>query len=210
MKKILIVLFLMFPIFIKAATCDYSKMNDYNKLATSIDYETTFNNGKYSIKVFNVYEGLYISYEGKYYSADSKNEVYINNVEPGKYITLKVYAPLDDCNSYIKDIYLQTKYYNYMYNDSRCEKYRDVLTICKYEFLTYNADDSLLTTAIENYNSGYRSETIEEPAEVEPTLLDNIKEFAMNWGIQLILGLVSTIGAVSFYKMKFRKIKHGI
>ena len=61
MKRILIGLLLFFPIVTKAATCDYSKLNEYNKLSSNVDYEVTRDNNsnKYKITIINVYNNMY-------------------------------------------------------------------------------------------------------------------------------------------------------
>lgn len=212
MKRILIGLLILFPMFVKAATCDYSKLNEYNRLSSNVDYEVTRDNNsnKYKITIINVYNNMYAKYKGITHTPDSNNEIIISNIEEGENISVQLYAPLSDCDSYLKTINVPTQYYNRMYNDSRCIKYRTILNICKYEYLSYKTNDTLLSSAIKNYENSY-TEPEEKVEEVkEKTLLESIGEFMINWGIQIILVVISSIITISIFKVKYRKVKHGI
>lgn len=212
MKRILIGLLLFFPIVTKAATCDYSKLNEYNKLSSNVDYEVTRDNStnKYKITLINVYNDMYAKYKSVTHTANSSNEITISNIDEGENISIQLYAPLADCDSYLKTINVSTQYYNRMYNDSRCIKYRTILNICKYEYLSYKTNDSLLSSAIKNYENSYTEpeEVVEEVK--EKTFLENMEEFMMNWGVQIILVLLSSIITVSIFRVRYRKVKHGI
>ena len=212
MKKILFLLVLLFPILINAS-CDYSKLDEYNKLSSNIDYELNYdtNSKKYNVTFSNVYEKIYIVHNEKIYMANSKNEITIKNIDEGVYLDIRIYAPLEDCDSFIRTIKVVTKYYNQFYNTKECENYKKDLNICKEEFLTYKPNIDLLNSAIENYKKSYKEEEKSRESIVEEhTILENIKEFIMNWGIQLTVGLIVSIITVIFFKAKFRKIKHGI
>ncbi|MBQ6285885.1 MAG: hypothetical protein IJK67_06250 [Bacilli bacterium] len=212
MKRILIILALFFPIFIKAATCDYSKLNEYNKLSSNVDYEVTRNNdtNRYKVTIMNLYNNMYVKYNGVIFLSNSKNEVVIDNINEGENLNILIYAPLSDCDSYLKTLNISTQYYNRMYNDNRCIKYRTILNICKYEYLSYKATDTLLTSAIKNYENSYKEpeEIVEEVK--EKTFLESLEDFMLSWGVQIILVLLSSLVTISIFKVQYRKVKHGI
>ncbi len=212
MKRVLAILALLFPMFIKAATCDYSKLNEYNKLSSNVDYEVTRDNNsnRYKITIMNLYNNMYVKYKGVAYTSNSNNEAVINGIDEGENLSIMLYAPLSDCDPYLKTINVSTQYYNRMYNDSRCIKYRTILNICKYEYLSYKATDSLLSSAIKNYENSYKEpeEVIEEIK--EKTFLESLEDFMISWGVQIILVLLSSIVTISIFKVKYRKVKHGI
>ncbi len=213
MKKIIFFLAFSLPIIINASTCDYAKLDEYNKMASNIEYDMNYNysTGRYDIIFYNVYEKLSLSDNKTFYHANSKNEVSIKNIEEGKYINIGVYAPLEGCNSFIKTISIVTNYHNPFYGSFDCTEYKNILNICKEEFLTYKPTSDTLKSAIDNYKNSYREKEENEKENVEEkTFLDNIKEFAMEWGIQLSLGILTSIVTLLFFKSKFRKIKHGI
>lgn len=212
MKKIILLFFLLFPFLINAESCDYSKLEEYNALASNINYDVKYNQNTkmFDIYFYNVYQKIYFSYNSRIYH-DNNNEIVIKNINEGEYINIKVYAPVENCNSFVRTINIVTQYYNPYYNDQRCDDYKNILSICKSEFLTYKPTNELLNSAINNYNNSYEEKREEKEVETkEITLLTSIKEFAMNWGIQLILGLLTSILTIIFFKNKFRKIKHGI
>lgn len=211
MKKVILFLLLFIPILIKADTCDYAKHNEYDVLSSNIKYEMKLNKEKntYTITLLNVYKDIYVTYNSKMYVQNSKNEIIINNVTAGESLAIKVFSPSDDCADVLRTISIQTKYYNWLYNDERCDKYRNVLNICKYEYLSYPATEKLLTSAIKNYENAY-VEPEKEAEEAEPTLLDNMKKLFISYGIPIILLVVTSLITVAVYKVKFRKLKHGI
>ena len=92
MKRILIILALFFPIFVKAVTCDYSKLNEYNKLSSNVDYEVTRNNdtNRYKVTIMNLYNNMYVKYNGVIFLSNSKSEVVIDNINEGENLNILI------------------------------------------------------------------------------------------------------------------------
>lgn len=212
MKKVILFLLLLMPVLIKADTCDYAKHNEYDVLSSNIKYEVKLNKetNKYTVTLYNIYKDIYITYNSKIYNKNSKNEIVISNISAGQELKIKVHSPSDDCVKELRTINIQTNHYNYFYNDERCKKYRDVLNICKYEYLSYPVTESLLSTAIKNYENAYVEPEKEAVVEEEPTILDNIKDFMIGYGIPIILLVITSAVTITIFKLKFRKLKHGI
>ena len=212
MKRVILLLLLFLPIFVNAETCDYAKHNEYDTLSSQIKYETKLNKetNKYTVTLLNVYKDIYITYDSKMYNANSKHEIELKNISPGTTLKIKVASPSDNCSAFLRTITIRTNYYNWLYNNSKCNKYRDVLNICKYEYLSYSPDENMLDAAIKNYESAYYVYEKKEEVPQEKTFLENMKEFVMSWGIPVILLIITSAITITIYKLKFRKLKHGI
>ncbi len=212
MKKILLPLILLVPILVKAETCNYAKHNEYDALSSQIKYETKLNKetNKYTVTLLNVYKDIYITYDSKTYNANAKHEIELKNISPGTTLDIKVATPSDDCSAFLRTLTIKTNYYNWVYSNPKCNKYRDVLNICKYEYLSYNADERMLDLAIKNLENAYYHEEKEEKITQEPTFLENMQELIMDFGIPILLLLVTSGITIAIYKLKFRKLKHGI
>lgn len=213
MKKISLVLFLMLflPIIINAQ-CDNDSLNEDKELAKNITYEYYYNisSETFNVYFYNVYNNIYLVYNSNVYNPNDKNEVHIENVKQGTYMSISVHSSATDCDPFINSININLEYYNNFYNNSRCEKYRDKLTVCSMEFLPYELDSIMFNNIIRNYESSYTNNT-EEVEEVKPvTLYDTIQEFVNEWGILIILILIVSLVTTAIYRNKFRKIKHGI
>ncbi len=212
MKKILFSLLVIFiSISYINASCNYEKYQQHSQIAGNITYETQYdeNNKTYSITFYNVYDGVYISYNNSSYHADSNNEIIISDIKEGEKASFTISTPLDDCKSYMKNITITFDYYNSYYYDSRCDEYRDKLNICSEKFLQFKPNETLFKSIIENYNSSFKIEK-KEKVEEEKTVLDSLKEILFNWGIPVIIVIVISLITSSLFKARLRKIKHGI
>ena len=209
MKKILIVL-LLFPIIINAKECDYETFNEHIKLSGNIEYEVSYDDGKYSVTLYNVYNGIYLVYNNKMYMPNVSNEVIINNIDEGTYMKITVNSDAEDCSSFIKSLNINIGYYNDFYDSNECEEYKGILTICTEQFLSYKTNRYLLETVINNYKSSYteKSEVKEEIKEI--TFFDSVQDFVNEWGILIILIILSSLITSIIFRNVFRKIKHGI
>ena len=212
MKKIVFILLVgfLFISFVNAE-CDYDRFQRQSQIANNITYEKQYdeNNQTYSITFYNVYDGVYISYNNESYHADSQNEITVTDIAEGEKANFVVSSALEDCKSYLRGITITFDYYNKYYYDSRCNKYKDILNICTEKFLQFKPTENIFKSTIENYNSSFSTEK-KEKAEEEKTILDDMKEIFFNWGIPIILVVVISLITSWLFKIKLRKIKHGI
>lgn len=209
-KKIITCLLLVLPIIVKA-DCDYSTQVKYSNLANNIIYETEYSKSKgtFSIHLYNMINSLYVTYNNETYYGDNNFEVTIPNIKEGSYVTLKVGTIASGCVNALKNFKITLPYYNEFYNSSKCKNYKDKLTICSSEFLSYKATDSLLESAIKNYTNPI----IENPNENKSKMkvfLESIIKFASDFGLKIALVAGSSAIAIAIYRAKYRKVKHGI
>jgi len=211
MKKVIFIILIMFP-FLVYADCDYEKFNEHTKLANNITYEVNYYTGekKFGVVLYNVYDGIYVTYNNSIYNADDENIVFIGNIPQGEFVKISVYSPVEECNSFIRTINVSVGYYNNYYDDPRCSKYKDILNICSNKYLEYEPNEDLLESTIKNYKSTFKEEKKTEKNEEEVTLFDIIYNFFSVWGIPIILMIVVSIITITFFKARFRKIQHGI
>ena len=208
-KKVILILLLMIP-FVVNAECDKAKHQDYVKLASNITYDNSYSKsaGTFSITVFNVLNGMYIKYDGKEYKPNSSNEVIIKNIAGGTYVSLEVYAN-DGCGI-LKRINKSEPYFNKYYGSDDCVGYEDKLTMCAHQFTSSEVTKKLLDRAIYNYNNKIKNEPKEKETEADNTFYTKVMDFLMNWGIKIVLLVVTTVLTWAICSDKFRKIKHGI
>jgi len=159
MKKVIFIILIMFP-FLVYADCDYEKFNEHTKLANNITYEVNYYTGekKFGVVLYNVYDGIYVTYNNSIYNADDENIVFIGNIPQGEFLKISVYSPVEECNSFIRTINVSVGYYNNYYDDPRCSKYKDILNICSNKYLEYEPNEDLLESTIKNYKSTFKEE----------------------------------------------------
>ncbi len=216
-KKILIALLLMIPFAVNATSntggCDNSLFVQYQKASMNIEYETSYNKNKkeYTIKFYNIIKGLYLSYNSEVFSSsEEKNfEVTIKNLSEGNSLNIYVNTNETTCNSNLRTIQISLPYYNTIYDNSKCNGYRNKLTICTSKFLNYKPTEDLLDSMIKNYNNSIPVEEPEDP-DINRTILDDIKDFTVRWGIQILLVVISSSVTILIFNGKLRKVKHGI
>lgn len=209
-KKVILVLLLLIP-FMVSAECDKTKHQEYVKLASNITYDNTYSKsaGTFSITVFNIFNGMHVKYGDKTYSPNSDNEVVISGITGGTYVSMDVYAN-DGCEA-IKRINKQEPYYNKYYGSRECVGYEDKLTMCAHQFTSSEVTKSLLDKAIYNYNYNIDQNTDGNNNDgTEASLYTKVKEFLLNWGIKIMLLVVTSVLTWAVCSDKFRKIKHGI
>ena len=214
MKKIkcILLIVLLFPVFVNAS-CNYDKLDEDTKLSNDIDYELYYSTStkKFNIRFYNLYENLYLIYNNKSYHGDSKHEAYINGIVEGTSMNISIYSNAKDCDGFIRTLPINLEYFNDFYGTANCEKYKDNLTICSSQFLPYKTDYNMVAAAIRNYESGYTVEETTEKEKVEEvSLFANIQEFVNEWGILMILMILSSLITATIFRIKYRKIKHGI
>lgn len=209
MKKVLLVLILLFPIFINASECNYQRHQEYSKYTPNISYDNNYSMGgsTFTITVYNVIEGLKVVYDKKEYLPDDQDQVVINYIPEGKHVSLKIYGD-DGCTSQLRTITVDEPYYNPFLNSEMCSGYKDILTYCTARFLSVDPTEDLIKAAIKNYNMNI----IQEPEVVveNKTFIDKAKEFALNYGIKGGLVVVTIFLSFLIYSNKLRKLEHGI
>lgn len=220
-KKIILVLFLVMPILVNAkntnstSNCDYSIFIEYQKAAMNIEYETSYSvkDKTFSIKFYNIMKGIYLNHDNTIYSTSEsdENEVVVNGLSEGQTIKFAVNSSADNtnCNSSLRTLQVTLPFYNTFYGTARCEEYKNKLTICSSKFLDYKPTEELLDSMIDNYNNTIPTVTPDDP-EVNRTFLDDILDFTVQWGIQILLIVVSSVVTILLFNGKLRKIKHGI
>lgn len=211
MKKIIFILLLniIFIPFLKA-DCDYQNEVRLGKLASSITYEYKYDkiHNNFTLTLYNVNDELYITYNLKVL-VPTNNTITINNINEGTYLSLPVEALKGSCNGSLMTLYIILPYYNKYYNSTRCEEYKNKLKICTDEFLSYEPNDELLESNINNYlNTISNKDEIEDTKQI--TILDKVKDFTGKWGIKIGLSLITTISCIIYFQIKIRKIKHGL
>ncbi len=212
MKKILLIILMLIPFVVYGAECDHNKHDEYATFANNVNYDTDFNvdKRKYTINIYNIVKGLYVEYDGKKYERNSNNEVIIDNVDEGTYMTIYVYGD-DNCDSTLRTLFVNLLYYNKFYGTGVCVGYEDKLTMCNSQFTTSLVTEEILQTAKENYdNTIIQDADKQENNNSDVTLYSKIRSFALNWGIKFVLVLVTIILSTAFYSSKYRKLKHGI
>mgnify|MGYP004626405589 CR=1 FL=1 len=220
-KKIILVLFLVMPILINAkntnstSNCDYSIFIEYQKAAMNIEYETSYSvkDKTFSIKFYNIMKGIYLNHDNTIYSTSEseENEVVVNGLSEGQTIKFAVNSSADNtnCNSSLRILQVTLPFYNTFYGTAKCGEYKNKLTICSSKFLDYKPTEELLDSMIDNYNNTIPTVTPDDP-EVNRTFLDDILDFTVQWGIQILLIVVSSVVTILLFNGKLRKIKHGI
>lgn len=210
MKKVLILL-LILPIVINAEECDYSKHQEYLNYANNITYENDFSisDEKFTITINNLISDVYVEYNEKKYSTFKDNTLTLSNILEGSLNEIYVYTKTG-CNTPIKSIIINEPYYNQYYKNSICDGYEDKLTLCSSKFSSYPVTKDLVETAIYNYENNIiqDSDEVEEP--VKATFFDKVMDFALDWGIKIVLAIMSTIFSTMYFNSKLRKVKHGI
>ena len=138
-----------------------------------------------------------------------QNEVTIANVQGGTKVQLEIYGN-DGCEQ-ISRIIIDEPYFNKYYGSTKCKPYIDKLVICSSQFTSTEVTESILDKAIYNYNHDISQKTDKDKDDqTELTFFAKIREFLLEWGVKIILFIVTTGLSVGFYNTKFRKMKHGI
>lgn len=215
-KKKIIILLLMLPFFVNAKTidCDYDLFLEYQKASMNIDYEMFYSvkDKTFTIKFYNVLKNMYINYNSKVYSSalTDSTEVSIKGIEEGTTVKAIVNTSAEhtNCSSSLRSIQITLPYYNTLYGSEKCEEYKNKLSICSSKFLDYKATEDLLYEIIDNYNNTIEPEPVPNPNRI--FILDDILDFIAEWGIQVLLVIVSSTLTILLFNAKLRKIKHGI
>ena len=210
MKKLVIIILLLIPFLVKA-DCDYDKHKEYLSYASRINYENTYNKttNSFSITIYNIIDGMSVKYNNKEYKANDEDIVIIDGISEGTNVNISIFAN-DGCSE-IRIINVNEQYYNSYYGSDLCSGYEDKLVYCSHQFTSIKTNESLVENAKKNYDKTIVSEKEEEKKEEEENnLLDKLIKFGLNYGIKILLVIITVVISSAFYNSKLRRIKHGI
>ena len=209
-KKLFIVL-LFIPILINAKECDQAKHDEYMKIVPNItnDNDYSMSTSKFTIVIYNIFDDMYVKYNGNTYNPDEESKVIISNIDEGKVVDIDVYAN-DGCSA-IKRITVFEPYYNRYYDDPICDGYKDKVAVCGSRFTDLKVTLELVKEAKQNYdNAGWQGGNEKKEAEKDKTVLELFVGFLKDWGIKILLVALTIFISSTIFNAKFRKIKHGI
>lgn len=218
MKKLLLLVGLLFifitnvkAIDISNTVCDYKKQDANTLLANKINYVTSFNMqlSTFTITFYNIVPELVLSYNGAAYAGDGEYKTVISDIPEGTSMKVDVYSSDTGCNYSLITLYINAPYYNTFFGSEKCSGYEEVLIQCSSKFLEYDMTDTILDSAITNYNNRIQNEPT-NPGAGNKTFLESVGSFMMNWGIKILLVAITIALSVWLFRVKFRKIKHGI
>lgn len=214
-KKLLVLLLLMIPFFVNATdtgvSCDYALFVEYQKASNNITYETSYSmkDKTFTIKFYNVISGIYLDVGSTVKSGNEEGVAVVENIAEGTNLKVSVDTSKTNCAVGLRTLNITLPYYNEFYGSVACEEYKTKLTICSSKFLSYKSTEELLENMIENYNNSIGPDETVAPPKTR-TFLDDIKDFTIKWGIQILLVAISSGVTIVLFNGKLRKIKHGI
>ena len=211
MKKILLVL-LFIPMFVFAKTCDTAKHQEYINYASKITYDNSYSksSNRFTVTLYNVVEGLRVKYGNRYYERNEDDTVTIGFVPEGTSMVIDIYDSDENCDI-AGVIYINQLYFNEFYGSNDCVGYENKIRSCTAQFTTIKVTKESLEMTKSNYDNNIVQEKDDKNKEKEEmTTLDKITTFMLNWGIKILLFVITCIISITYYNSKFRKIKHGI
>lgn len=213
MKKIFLILLIVISCsYVSAKECDYKLHQQYVSYAENITYDNNYSvsTKRFNVNIYNIIDDFYIEYGDNEYKGNSDDIVEIKNVKEGDRIVAYVYAN-DGCTSFIKAIYITEPYYNIYLDNEICHGYEGKITQCTSKFLSYKPTLELTKKAIYNYEHEIIQENpTEEEQTISEKILAAIYDFAIHWGIKILLVVLSLVFTFIICNNKFNKIKHGV
>lgn len=208
-KKVLIILLLLFPIII-SASCDENKHDVYRKISSSITYDNTYDKqaSRFTVTIYNITNDMYIVVNNKKYTSNGNDEVVINDIRPGTNLGIYVYAN-DGCDAF-KYISVREGYFNKFYNTSECAGYEKSIAVCSSEFTEFEITKAYLDGVKENYRKSFDGGDGSKKEEEPMSIPELFKELIKKWWVKVLLVVLTTSISISIFKVKFRKMKHGI
>lgn len=206
MKKLIIILLLFCPIFINA-DCDKVKQSTYVTYAKDISYETEYSksHNRFTVKLYNVIDGMTVKYGNKNYSINN-NEVVIDDIKEGTRMQIGIYGQ-SGCSEAVRTIYIDQPYYNEYFGSTICHGYENKITYCTHKFMDNDVTEKLVKLAIDNYEHNM-VQYVEPPKEEELTTIQKISKFAKTWGVRIILLLLTSFLTNWYFYDKYIKVKH--
>lgn len=208
MKKIILLLILMLPIFVNA-TCDFDMQNEYIKYAYDVSYDSEYiKSGRvYSVILYNVNDKITVKYNGIKYKPNN-NKVEINGIKEGTHMEINLYAP-SGCEDPIRLIYISQPYYNDFYGSTMCYGYDGKVSYCSYQFIQNKPTEKLVADAIYNYTSSLETIEVEKPkVEVEVTLGEKIVDLIDTKLIKVFMFIFTAYVTYVIYNDLYIKVKH--
>ena len=208
-NKILLILLVLFPVMVNGA-CNEAKHKEYVEIAKNITYDNHFDklNGRYTFTLYNITEDMYGIYGKNKFLPDSENKIELKSVAQGTNISISVYVN-DGCDP-IAYFGLTEPYFNPYYKSDECFGFEE-LAECSKEFTSSKVTKESLEMAkyyhYKNYGQGGDNKNGNEN---DKSLIDIIKEYIRKWWVKVLLSVVTTLFCVWVYRIRIRKIKHGI
>ena len=209
MKKILLVILMLFPLVLDAE-CTYKEKYELNALASYINYSYDYNRNTelFTITLYNVDEKVEIRYENAVYYPEN-GQILIENIAPGSRLSLDVYSTINnECyNEYLRVIYISVPYYNTFYGSILCEGHED-LDICNSEFLGYKISNKTFILLLNNDQFSLKEDEEKVEEEIDEVWYENVFVFFQDYYIKILVTIVTTVVTVSIYNVLYRKIRH--
>ena len=208
MKKFILIVLLLIP-FVVDAACNNEK--HYNNINNSkyITYDNNYSESSktFEVTLYAISDNMTVKYNNKTYPVEN-NSTTISGIREGTNMNIEIYA--DDGCSAVRNIYINEPYYNEYYGKDVCKGYEKILTGCSSQFTKSKVTLEYIQKSISNYLDTIESKEEPEEVAIEPTLLDKVIDFMLNWGIKIILFLATSLISTLIYTRKFDKLKHGI
>ena len=209
-KVVLFILLMVLPIMILEAKCDATKHQEYAEYASKVTYDNSYSKStsRFTVTLYNVVEGLRVKYNNIYYTRNSDDTVTIPLVQEGTNMKIEIYDEDEDCQV-ARIFYIRQLYYNDFYGKNECSGYEGKINSCTAQFTTTKVTKESLAMSKKNYNVEFIDDDNKKVVK-EKSTMDIIIDFMLNWGIKILLLVITCVGSFAYYNDKFRKIKHGI
>lgn len=210
MKKVILTILLILPIFVNAS-CDYTKHDEYMSYASYVTYETNYNKETYSFDVtfYNVIDGLTLRINNKKYTPTEGDIVTLKNIKQGSDVEVYIFGN-DGCNSHVGYKSFKLPYYNPYYGTKICKGYEE-LVLCATKFTIEEPTEEMIIKMKENYDNIIIQEKEEKDPEKEKVnYFKLILEILIKYVLPVLLVVASTTVTISHYRNKMSKIEHGI
>lgn len=212
MKKVILILSLLFPILLTAeeTTCDYSKQVALQSLAVHVNYSYEYSESAktFSIIFNNVVDDILLIATNADVKYNENKQVIVQNLSSGTTFTASIVGSnKSGCNGVsLRTIRINIPYVNSYYNTSYCNGYEE-LSVCKSRFLDYDMTSTIFNRSIQNYNIEKKKRESQEVE--EKSIFDNAITFLKTYYIEIGLVLLGTVPTIIIGNAKLRKIKHG-
>ncbi len=211
MKKWLIAILLICPIFIKAE-CNYNKHTEFSNFANYITYETEYSksDAKFTITFYNVIKGLSFKIGKNTFEPTENDTIVLTDIEEGRILDIYVYGT-DGCSSQVGNLNVTLPYYNPYYGTEICKGYEN-LTLCASNFTATKATKQMIEKTKESYDNVIiqeSNETTEEPSAIKE-IGSKVWDFFVKYVSKVLLIIGSGVLSVIYYDNKLSKVEHGI
>ena len=212
MKKYLLLILLMLPVFV-FAECSYTKHEEFGSFASRITYETDYNmsDNTFTLTFYNVIDGLYFKIgETGLYKPDSNDTIVLSGLSEGSSMNVYDYAN-DDCMTQVRTIGISLPYYNPYYGSLLCSGYEN-LVLCSSRFTNMKATEELIKKMKENYDANLiqDAEAKEEEKEKEFNLGSFLWDIFVKYISKALLVIVSSGVTILYFNNKMIKVEHGV